>query len=117
MCVQNMIQISSFFRHIFTQTITAYSPLTKGRRLNDPKLVAIANRLKVTPAQVLIAWCLHNGFVTIPKTSNNDRILENLCSLNVVLDKQSIEELYHFGDTPWGCTWDPTKSNLYSAGL
>ena len=32
----------------------AYSPLAKARKLEDPTITAIAQRLGVTPAQVLI---------------------------------------------------------------
>jgi diketogulonate reductase-like aldo/keto reductase len=57
--------------------VEAYSPLTKAARLTDSRLVAMAAKYNVTPAQVLIQWCLQKKFVTIPKSVNPGRIAEN----------------------------------------
>jgi diketogulonate reductase-like aldo/keto reductase len=55
----------------------AYSPLTRGMRINHPTIVAVANNYRKTPAQVLIRWSLQHGLVVIPKSIQEDRILEN----------------------------------------
>ena len=41
--------------------VEAYSPLTKGRRLEDSTVVTIAGEVGRTPAQVLIRWSLPEG--------------------------------------------------------
>lgn len=60
-------------------TITAYSPLGnnitgKARVIDSPAVKAIAARLGVEPAQVLIAWGARNGFAVIPKSVTPSRI-------------------------------------------
>ena len=55
----------------------AYSPLTRGMRISHPTIVAVANKYRKTPAQVLIRWSLQHGLVVIPKSIQEDRILEN----------------------------------------
>jgi len=45
--------------------------------LGDPHVVAIANRLRVTPSQVLHRWVLQLGGAVIPKSANRARIVEN----------------------------------------
>ena len=57
--------------------VEAYSPLTKGRKLEDPALVEIASHYEKTPAQVLIRWALQHSFIVIPKSNHPERILEN----------------------------------------
>ncbi len=57
--------------------VEAYSPLTKGQRLGDSRLVTVARRHGRTPAQVLIRWCLQHDFVVIPKSTHAGRIREN----------------------------------------
>ena len=57
--------------------IEAYSPLTKGRKLDDPILTDIGNAHEKTAAQVLIRWGIQQGFVVLPKSVNPDRIVEN----------------------------------------
>src|SRR5262249_60448385 len=57
--------------------VTAYSPLTQGKRLDHSMLVALAARLGRTPAQVLIRWALEHGLLVIPKSASRKRIAEN----------------------------------------
>lgn len=65
--------------------VEAYSPLTKGRRLDDPRLLAVARDLGRSPAQVLIRWALEQGLVVLPKSSNAGRIRENFDVLDFEL--------------------------------
>ena len=57
--------------------VEAYSPLTKGRKLSDPPLVAIAERYRKTTAQVLIRWALQKGLIVLPKSTHPARIVAN----------------------------------------
>lgn len=57
--------------------VQAYSPLMFGHRLDDPELVALAQKYSKTTAQILIRWNLQNGFVPLPKTVRTSRLKEN----------------------------------------
>ena len=57
--------------------LEAYSPLTRGRHLNDPTIQTLAKKYGKTPAQIMIRWCLEHETVVIPKSSHPDRIREN----------------------------------------
>ncbi|HEX8441820.1 aldo/keto reductase [Archangium sp.] len=70
--------------------VEAYSPLTKGMRLGDPRVVEVARKYGKSPAQVLIRWCLEHDFVVIPKSVHEERIRENA---NVFDFSLSAEEL------------------------
>jgi diketogulonate reductase-like aldo/keto reductase len=58
--------------------LQAYSPLTQGKRLDDPILIAIAMKYGKTPAQIMLRWILQHGVSAIPKSSNVCRLRENL---------------------------------------
>jgi diketogulonate reductase-like aldo/keto reductase len=58
--------------------IQAWSPLTRGLRLNDDKLTAMAARYGKTPAQLLIRWNLQLGVVPLPKSNHTQHQRENL---------------------------------------
>lgn len=57
--------------------LQAYSPLVRGQRFSDPKLVSMAEKYGRTPAQIIIRWALQLGVSTIPKSSNVKRLKEN----------------------------------------
>jgi 2,5-diketo-D-gluconate reductase A len=56
--------------------LEGYSAL-RGGTLDHPAIVAIADRLGRTPAQVIIRWHLQHGIVVIPKSRRADRIASN----------------------------------------
>jgi 2,5-diketo-D-gluconate reductase A len=56
----------------------AWSPLARGRINQDATLTEIADRLGKTVSQVILRWHIQLGNLVIPKTSNPDRLVENL---------------------------------------
>lgn len=81
----NQLEVTPFLQQRETRrlcddnqiVVEAYSPLTKGVRLAHPTLVAVAQELGRTPAQVLIRWGLQNNLVVLPKSTQGPRIREN----------------------------------------
>ena len=86
--------------------IMAYSPLARGHKVDDPELVAIAEKLGCTPAQVAIKFCYDSGCITIPKSSRPERIIENLASLDVDISPE-IEAIMAL-ECDYVSGWDPT---------
>lgn len=66
--------------------IECYSPLVRGRKKNDERLIAIAQKHHKSTYQVLIRWAIDHGFVTIPKSSDADRIRANFDVFDFSLD-------------------------------
>ncbi|WP_395242451.1 aldo/keto reductase [Agromyces sp. MMS24-K17] len=62
-------------RGILTES---WSPLARGRVLDDPTIARIAAAHGRTPAQVVLRWHVQQGLVVIPKASSPARIRENL---------------------------------------
>jgi 2,5-diketo-D-gluconate reductase A len=57
--------------------VEAYSPLGQGADLAAGPVIYLAAKYGVTPAQIVLAWHLHTGNITIPKTSSRERMREN----------------------------------------
>ena len=57
--------------------VQAYSPLTRGEKLNHPTLKSMGKMYNKTSAQILLRWCLEKNFICIPKSSHLARIEEN----------------------------------------
>ncbi len=57
--------------------LQAYTPLVRGQRMNEPKLLSLAKKYDKTPAQIILRWAIQLGVSTIPKSANLARIKEN----------------------------------------
>jgi diketogulonate reductase-like aldo/keto reductase len=55
----------------------AYSPLERGKGVEDPTITAVAKRLERTPAQVMLRWAIQHQAIVIPKSSRKERIRSN----------------------------------------
>lgn len=55
----------------------AWSPIARGRCLDDPVLVAIADEHGVTTAQVALRWAIQRGDIVFPKSADPARMASN----------------------------------------
>ncbi|KAK9452574.1 NADP-dependent oxidoreductase domain-containing protein [Dipodascopsis uninucleata] len=89
--------------------VEAYSPLTRGHRINDPEIVAMGKKYNKSPAQILIRWCLQRGYIPLPKTANPARVSENLDVFDFEISAEDMKSLSH--EDQYYVTnpqWDPT---------
>lgn len=87
--------------------LVAYSPLTKGERLDDPALIAVAEANGRSRAQVLIRWCLQKGVAVIPKSASPERVRENADVFDWSLSDGDVERLDGLHEN-LRTSWDPT---------
>ena len=73
--------------------VEAWAPLTKAQRLADPTLLAVADEVARTTAQVLIRWSLQKGYIVIPKSSSPTRIVENAGVFDFNLSAQQMARI------------------------
>jgi len=73
--------------------VMAYSPLEQGRILGKRGLKELALRRGVTPAQVALAWVLHQkGVMAIPKAADLRHVRENRAALDLKLSAAELAE-------------------------
>lgn len=73
--------------------LEAWSPLMQGKLLNNATLQEIADQHGKSVAQVILRWDLQNGFVTIPKSTTEHRIIENADVFNFELSYDDMEKI------------------------
>lgn len=73
--------------------VQAWSPLKRGRVLDEPTIVQIAETHGATPAQVVLRWQLQSGISTIPKSIRRNRIRENGDVFGFTLEPEEIAEI------------------------
>lgn len=71
----------------------AWSPLDRGRFVTNPLLAEIAAKHGKTVTQVIIRWHLDLGNLVIPKTSNPERLKENINVFDFTLDLEDLAKI------------------------
>ena len=77
--------------------------------LENEDLKRIANKYNKSVAQLCIKWCLQNGVIPLPKTTNENRMKENKDINDFEISKEDmlfINNMEFF----YGSTMDPNKS-------
>jgi methylglyoxal/glyoxal reductase len=86
--------------------LEGYAPVVRGLKKDDSRLVVIAERYQKSTYQVLVKWALQLGIVTIPKSTNKDRMKENFDVFDFELSIDDMQTLKTFHDNT-RIAWDP----------
>lgn len=111
--------------------IQAYSPLVQATRMNEPSVQNLAKKHNKTPAQILLRWSLQKvrvlsvinvyvilmgadvdlpqGFVPLPKSVTDSRIIENGQVFDFELSKEDMNSLTTDVHAP--VCWDPANNS------
>lgn len=74
--------------------VMAYSPLGQARILNSPILATIADKHRVTPAAIALAFLLRQpGVVVIPKAATEAHVRDNAAASRVQLDGNDVADI------------------------
>ena len=57
--------------------VEAYSPLGIGYLLSNPIIGEVAKKYQVSPAQICIRYCIQKNTAPLPKSTHEERILQN----------------------------------------
>jgi 2,5-diketo-D-gluconate reductase A len=74
-------------------TTEAWSPLARGRALDEPVVTRIARAAGRSPAQVVLRWHIQQGNVVFPKSVTPQRIKENFALFDFKLSRADFDAL------------------------
>lgn len=95
--------------------ISAYCPIVKGKVLNHPDLVEIANGYGKSSIQIALRWILQLGVIPLPMSTNPKNIAANFDVMDFTLSNVDMarisqigarENYRHVADVPWAPVWD-----------
>ncbi|WP_369311874.1 2,5-didehydrogluconate reductase DkgB [Providencia rettgeri] len=66
--------------------ITSYMTLAYGKALKDETIARIAQKHNATPAQIILAWAIGEGYSVIPSSTKRENLLSNLQATQLQLD-------------------------------
>ncbi|KAF8908095.1 NADP-dependent oxidoreductase domain-containing protein [Gymnopilus junonius] len=74
--------------------LTAYTPSGYSKVRADPLIVSIAEKYKVTPTQVILAWHLSRNTIVVPKSVNSQRQKENI-TIPTNISEEDLAHIWH----------------------
>ena len=81
--------------------VQAWSPMGRGRVLDDVLIRELAGKYHVTPAQVCIRFCIQEGVMPLPKASSPERMRENLACMDFVIDDEDMSRIENMPPLGW----------------
>lgn len=99
--VLNQIELSPKLQQTSTRTLHAergiitqsWTPLGNGTSFNAPQITAIAARLGASPAQVILKWHQNLGLSVVARSSNANRLRENLAAPELTLTAEDMHQI------------------------
>lgn len=79
-------------------TLQSYTPLVRGLKMNDERLLNFAKKYEKTPAQIILRWNIQHGVSTIPKSSNLLRIKENFDVFDFEISQEDMLAINQFNE-------------------
>jgi len=74
-------------------SVTAYSPIARGRAGSDSQLRLIGTHHRKTGGQVSLRFLIQEGAIVIPRTSRRERLEENIAVFDFELDAAEMDEI------------------------
>lgn len=78
--------------------LQSYTPLTKGIKFNDERLIRLANKYGKTPAQIILRWNMQHGVSAIPKSANAARLKENFSIFDFSISEEDMKLMDGFNE-------------------
>ncbi len=98
------------------QVLAAYSPLARGRVVDEPVIIEIAAAYGKSPGQVTLRWLIQQPqVVVIPKSASSARRAENFDILDFELRQDEMDAISQLDssmrivDPPFAPEWDVVK--------
>ncbi len=92
--------------------LQAWSPIGRGRVLDDVLIRELAEKYRVSPVQVCLAFCLHENVMPLPKASTPERLRENMAAQSITLEREDVMRLENMPPLGWGGEHPDRRSSI-----
>ena len=116
-CQHHNIQVVAF-SPLGQQSYLSIHPTSHAQKslLQADEVKAIASAHGKTAAQVLLRWSVQRGVAAVPKSTNAQRLKENLDVFNFALSEQEMEALTNFSKGVYYRFNDPCPLSIHMHG-
>ncbi len=79
----------------------AWSPIGRGRVLEEPLLLELARSYGKTPAQICLRFALQCNVLPLPKSSSEERMRENMKVFDFTISQEDIYRIMTLPQVGW----------------
>lgn len=101
------------FCYNYDVAVTAFSPFASGNLFTNVKIKAIADRHKKSPAQVLIRYQIQRNVSVLIKTTNSNRMEEDLNVFDFNLTPDHIKQIHSLNNNTRKFDMTEAKQHKY----
>ena len=76
--------------------VVAWSPISRGRVLSNDLMIDLSQKYKKSIVQIVLRWHMQKGVIPIPKSSNENRIKENIDIFDFEISSDDINIINSF---------------------
>lgn len=73
--------------------LQAWSPLMQGKVIHNSTLCELSRKYNKSPVQIVLRWDIQNNVITIPKSSNVHRLMENASIFDFELTTDDMQKI------------------------
>jgi len=77
-------------------TVESWSPLARGKVFGNKTLIKISKKYHKSISQICLRWIIQHKVVVIPKSTNQNRMLENMEIFDFELSKSEMNQINSF---------------------
>ena len=92
--------------------VQAWSPIGRTRVLREPLILELAEKYRVSPAQICLRFAVQKGIIPLPKSSSIERMKENQNLFSFEISKEDMYRLETMPQTGWSGE-HPDRERVY----
>ena len=73
--------------------VVAWSPISRGRVLSNGLMIDLSQKYKKSIVQIVLRWHMQKGVIPIPKSSNENRIKENIDLFDLEISSEDMKAI------------------------
>jgi len=97
--------------------VIAWSPISRGRVLENELMIELAQKYNKSIVQIVLRWHMQRGIIPIPKSSNKDRIKDNIDVFDFEICSEDMKRINDLDEGYNASVTTPPSNTTYNVYL
>jgi len=97
--------------------VIAWSPISRGKVLENELMIELAQKYNKSIVQIVLRWHMQRGIIPIPKSSNKDRIKDNIDVFDFEICSEDMKRINELDEGYNASVTTPPSNTTYNVYL